>query len=151
MRKHKWKLLGVLLAVSLLANVGGFFLWPRPDRLTRKRCERIATGMSRADVYALLGPPGDYRTVETEVPFSADWGCLVPSGPPRDVDTILAMMAPGVETLTWRGDGGDIRVYFGPDGVVAREFMVMERVEQSTLENLSWLAKRQWHRCLPER
>jgi hypothetical protein len=48
------------LAVMVAAGVGA--LWPRPSRVTGENFDRIEKGMSRAEIEAVLGPPGDYRT-----------------------------------------------------------------------------------------
>ena len=54
MRRRK-----LIAAVGLVA-VGAFVMWPRMDRITRENFDRISKGMSRAEVEAILGPPGDY-------------------------------------------------------------------------------------------
>ncbi len=64
MRRHKWKLLAV--AGLALASVAAFALWPRPNRFTREDYDRIHKGMTRAEVEAILGPPGDYTTLGTD-------------------------------------------------------------------------------------
>src|SRR5262249_12806073 len=75
MRKWKRRLFGVVAAV-LLAGVA-LVAWPRPGRITRVAFDRIRPGMSRAEVEALLGSPGDYRTGVGEtvnlIPFSGPW------------------------------------------------------------------------------
>jgi hypothetical protein len=51
------------LAVVVAAGV--VVLWPQPQpssRVTRENFDRIHDGMSRAEVEAILGPRGDYRT-----------------------------------------------------------------------------------------
>src|SRR4051794_12025520 len=53
---------GAALALAVLLAAGVFVLWPRADRITRENFDRIRGGMSREEVYAILGPPGDYRT-----------------------------------------------------------------------------------------
>jgi hypothetical protein len=62
MRRRKWKLLAAAL---LFAGIGAFVLLPRSQpqlRVTRQNFDRIETGMSREEVYTLLGPPGLYVT-----------------------------------------------------------------------------------------
>src|SRR5262245_5961030 len=54
----------LIRAVALVSLFGAaaFVLRPQPSRITREDFDRIAPPMSRAEVYALLGPPGDYTT-----------------------------------------------------------------------------------------
>ena len=59
MRRRK---LIALAGLAVLVAAGAFVLWPRPDRITRANYDRIRMGMSRAEVEAILGPPGDYTT-----------------------------------------------------------------------------------------
>jgi hypothetical protein len=62
-RKLRWAAAGLAL-VALLA-AGAFVMWPRPDRITRENYQRIRYGMSRGEVEAILGPPGDYTSAPT--------------------------------------------------------------------------------------
>ena len=56
-------LLVVLAGLTVVVAAGAVVLWPRtPSRITLENCNRIREGMSRAEVEAILGPPGDYRT-----------------------------------------------------------------------------------------
>src|SRR5262245_31156651 len=71
-RKRLWVLVG--LAAVLLA-VGAFMAGPPPpDRVTRANFDRVWEGMSRAEVEAILGPPGDYTTGPGEIPTWAELG-----------------------------------------------------------------------------
>jgi hypothetical protein len=65
-----WKWASVALAVGLVL-LGAFLglAWPRPSRVTAANFERIKEGMSRAEVEAILGPPGDYTTGPTFIHF----------------------------------------------------------------------------------
>ena len=51
----------VTLAVGLVALIGvaALVAWPRAERITPENFDRIKEGMSRAEVEAILGPPGD--------------------------------------------------------------------------------------------
>lgn len=60
------KLLAGLITATVVAGVATLALWPRPDPVTLANYDRVEEGMSPAEVTALLGPPGDYRTHETE-------------------------------------------------------------------------------------
>jgi hypothetical protein len=56
-------LLVALAGLPVVVAAGAVVLWPRtPSRITLENCNRIREGMSRAEVEAILGPPGDYRT-----------------------------------------------------------------------------------------
>jgi hypothetical protein len=65
MRRRKL-LPGAVAVLVTLAGVAALVLWPRADRVTRANFDRIRVGMSRAEVEAILGPPGDYRTGRTK-------------------------------------------------------------------------------------
>jgi hypothetical protein len=55
-------LLVALAGLAVVIAAGVVVLWPREDRVTRGNFDRIRAGMSRAEVEAILGPPGDYTT-----------------------------------------------------------------------------------------
>ena len=66
----------VVAALAFLLLVAGGLgpvLFPRPCPVTREAVSRVEFGMTREQVYAILGgPPGDHRTLPSEVePFSA--------------------------------------------------------------------------------
>jgi hypothetical protein len=125
--------------VTLLA-AGAFAAWPRPHRITRENFARIAEGMGRAEVEAILGPEGDYRTVPTELVYRAHWytgrGFIV-----HDDDLVW-----GTPDGLWEGDAGNIRVIYRQGRVVKMAFVATERLEQSYLGNLRWRAERLWRR-----
>jgi hypothetical protein len=91
--------------------------------------------MRRAEVRAILGPPGDYRTgpvyedIRPALPF--------PSGLPQCDE--------------WFWDFGYGMVRFDSSEVVVYTNLIStERINQSSLDNLLWRAKRQWRRWFPE-
>jgi hypothetical protein len=57
---RKWKLLGLL--VVLLAAASFLLWWSPASRFGPDKYARISAGMTQAEVHALLGPPGDFRT-----------------------------------------------------------------------------------------
>ena len=63
---RKQKLLGGLAVAAVLVVAGTFVAWPRQSRVTEENFNRIKEGMSRAEVYVILGPPGDYSTGPVE-------------------------------------------------------------------------------------
>jgi hypothetical protein len=144
-RKLRWAIVG--LALALVLAVGAFAPWPRPDRITKENCDRIRKGMSRAEVYALLGPPGDHRTVDTVMPIDSNraFTHMVP----KLYDNLFSRWE--VEELTWLGDEGNIHVYLGTGGVVNNCFTFMDKLDQNPLDNLLWRSKRQWREWFPEK
>jgi hypothetical protein len=51
--------------MAVLVAVGTLGLWPRQDRIPHENFDRIRDGISLAEVEAILGPLGDYRTRPT--------------------------------------------------------------------------------------
>jgi hypothetical protein len=103
-------------------------LWPRPERITRENFARLNSGMSRAEVEAILGSPGEYSTG----PLEYSYFCM---GELPDV---------------WESDQGVIVVFYGaPSVALDVRWIVPKRKEVGPLDNLLWRAKRQWHRWFP--
>jgi hypothetical protein len=121
-----------LFALALIL-VGIFLplLCPRSDRINEVACDRIAEGMSLAEVEAIIGlPPGDYTTRWVIHATVFQCGYVDPS--------------PKYE-LNWKGDQGAIWVEFSCSTklVYSKVFLPVEcRVKQSTLANLAWRFKR---------
>ncbi len=156
MRSHKRKLLATAGLVLTLA--GAFALWPRADRITQKNCDRIREGMSQQEVYAILGPPGDYRIVQTVDPVPLYYRSDTPTPAEYaqaayDREHVFVLRNDygpvPLERLNWLGDDGDIFVWFGPKGVWSHGMVHSDKVAQTPLENLLWRAKRQWKRWFP--
>jgi hypothetical protein len=155
-RRKRLKLLAAVVVV--LAAGTTLALWPRPDRITRASYERIREGMSRADVEAVLGPPGDYRTGPTTPEYSLSGGqegwntgngpALITFG-----DAAEWREPEGMLTCKWHGDRRVIRVTFDPDGRAVDAMLSegVKRLDQAPLENIVWRAKRQWQKWFPER
>jgi hypothetical protein len=126
----------VLAALAALAGAGTWVLWPRPDRITLENFRLLRVGMSRTEVEAVLGPPGDYRTVPTA------------SEPPWRVDDDRVDKEQYEEDF-WAGDGGVIWVLIGSRGVEGKNFIANRKIPQSPLDNLIWWLRRQWRRSFP--
>src|SRR5262249_14859791 len=101
-------------------------------------------GMSRAEVEAILGPPGDYRT-----------------GPVwyEDLGIVDGLTVPLENEFgaRWYGDKAASYVFFTQSGCVEdwkrvdQNWLRGRRVDQSPLDNLLWRAKRQWRKWFPEK
>jgi len=59
---RKWKLRRVLAGLAVLMAAATFLFWHGRDRVTAENYERLRKGMTRAEVEAILGPPGDYAS-----------------------------------------------------------------------------------------
>jgi hypothetical protein len=124
---HRWKLLAVLatLAVALLART--VILWPR-SRIVQEDADRIKHGMTRAQVEAILGPPGDYRTEQ---------------------HSLSGMWLPGKRALNWEADAGGVRIVLDSEDRVATCSWFPQGERDSELDQFIRWAKRQWRRWFP--
>jgi hypothetical protein len=122
------KLLVALAGLAVAVASGLVVLWPS-SRTTQDNSDRIKIGMTRAEVQAILGPPGDYRT---NAPPPRGW----PSGS-------------GLRS-TWEADDGTIQVVFNSDDCVASCSFFPNAGERRDGFNqvLGWV-NRQWHRWFP--
>jgi hypothetical protein len=107
-------------------------------RITRENFDRVALGMSRTEVEAVLGPEGDYRTMPTKFVYLAQWYTE------RGADYVDF-----TPDELWESDAGNICVKYRLGRVAAKKFVMTSRLDQSYLDNLVWRAKRQWHRWFP--
>jgi hypothetical protein len=130
------KLLVVLAGMAVVGAVGTVVLWPQPpSRITRENFVRVCAGMSRAEIEAILGPSGDYRTGPTRYYIDGPW-----EGIDRDLP----------HDAFWWFDDGTLDVEFGRGAVRARWFFPAYRLDQGPFDWFLWRAKRQWHRRFPE-
>jgi hypothetical protein len=131
------KLLTAVVGLAVLVAVGAFVLWPRQDRVTRENYDQIKVGMTRAEVDAILGPPGDYTTVE---PFGTGYG--------QQSEGTQLIIPP---TVDWVGDEGYLQVGFDDeDRVVGKIFTRHLQSVRASLERIIWPVKRLWRRWFPE-
>jgi hypothetical protein len=153
------KLLVALAGLAVVIAVATVVLWPRSSsRITRENFARIKQGMSRGEVEAILGTPGDYRTgtgedlaagsegrsgyPEDESVRDGDWLVVEPDG------SMMDSLGP---RYVWISDTAQVQLRFDEDGrLIDRSFDPRRRLYQPPLENLLWRAKRQWHRWFPE-
>jgi hypothetical protein len=152
-----------MLAGLVPIAVGAFVLWPRSQsRVTEESFSRVKKGMTFAEVEALLGPWGNYRTGPTTDGTAYLWS---PSGrcPPGMPSTDLPDGSLG---LGWELDTAEVVVWvkppddLGPEAfdsdrfasleVISARYSNMKLVEQTFLDNLLWRAS-QWRKWFPER
>jgi hypothetical protein len=132
------RLLLALVAIAVLVAVGMVVPWPRPpDRVTQANCRLVSRGMALAEVEAILGPPGDYRTGPTI------WDLNFP--PVRFVNP-----DPTCEWVHWDGDAASLSVTFNSQRKVLNTYYTPNQsLDKGPLDNLLWRAKRQWRRWFP--
>jgi hypothetical protein len=117
------KLIAAVVGLAVVA-AGAVALWPDPSsRITRENVDRIREGMTRAEVVAILGPPGDYS-----------------SGPVRRVPrSTIVNSQTDLTTEWWVTDTGLAESAFDSRGlVVAIVYDPCERIPQDLLDNLKW-------------
>jgi hypothetical protein len=145
----------VVLAGLAVVAAGAVVLWPREDRVTRANFGRIRTGMSRAEVEAILGPPGDYRTGHGETAYGYMGTGWLPDPPPGLADALAWNIFPGQSPedarrwANWLGDSFIISIVIDESEQVKLKQIDPRRRTQGPLDNLLWRFKRQWHRWFP--
>jgi hypothetical protein len=159
---RRWKLLWLLALAGLaMLALGDVVLWPQPSLVTLPNFCRVREGMSRAEVEAILGPPGDYRTVPTtdasEPQIFDDidvWACYL-FRQKRDCSESADPPA------FWFGDDGYVWINFESGHVPnleiesygrssrTRGFQKCNKQKRGPLHNLLWRAKCLWRRRFP--
>jgi hypothetical protein len=125
------KLIAAVAGLAVVIAVGMFVSWSPPARITEENCSRIREDMILADVVAILGPPGDYRT---EITPAVD---LIDLEHPHRED--------------WLGNEGVIFVFLDNSGHVKRaQFYRKTPLRRAPLDDLLWRAKRLWRRWFPD-
>jgi hypothetical protein len=115
----------VVIVGLFVLRLAALLVWPQPDRITQENFDRIRKGMSRAEVEAILGPPGDYRFTRMQ--------CL-PSFKQRSIE------------LDWYTDTASVNVCLDESrGVVEMRFYEPYGPETSYLYALFLRAKWKWH------
>ncbi len=158
------KALAYLTGLTLLSGAAVVMMcWPAPNpRISLDNFNCIKTGMTYAEVEALIGPHGDHRsgpTVVTE-PFSM-WRPGLGRCPPGMEATPLSG---GYWTVTWQTDQAEILVMIEPavegqvghlawselaPGRVIAAHYCDAKLEHGPVYNALWRARRQWHRWFP--
>jgi hypothetical protein len=132
------KVLGSLACALVL--IGAFELRPFPSRITHDNFNHLRQGMTRAEVEAILGPPGVYTTGPTEVMSVLELLVRV------NDSTGVNLMA---TEKTWRSDQVHIVVEFDSERVTWMCLASVARQDQSLGDNLLWRTKRQWQKWFP--
>ncbi len=129
-RKLRWLLVG--LAVLVSAGVVAMRTEP-PSRITPENFARIRAGMTRVEVEAILGPPGDYLTGPIDLDFSTPWPTWNPSS----------------TRVNWIAERGSGVVAFDASGrVETTAFRDGKRSKKGLLDNLLWRAGHFWYHRL---
>jgi len=121
-----------LAGLAVLLAAGAFVLWPQADRVTSENLDRVVPGMSRSDVYAILGRPGNYASGPV-----GEKGVGGREGDFRDE----------AEGETWYGDDCIVSLQFAPDGTVhAKAIEACKVIQLGPVDSLLWKVKRRWLR-----
>jgi hypothetical protein len=115
----------ISLAVLALVAARPLLFPPTNPRLTRVNFDRIKEGMKLADIEAILGPPGDYRTGPVD----------------KDLQIDTVHLSSGPWSHAWFGDKAIILTWIDEDGTV-----YMPRFEPVEMEPVGLLALLRW-RC----
>ena len=142
-RRLRWALAGLAVVIAVLTSA----LLPQPNRVTAANICRIHKGMTRNEVEAILGSPGDYSTgpIVYEMPAlggGIDWV--------ESEDAFDGLKHFQIDAR-WAGDEGTIAVNYEfnqPPTVCIVDAAIHKRKPQRLLDNFVWRAKRQWHRWL---
>jgi hypothetical protein len=133
----RWRLV-VLVGAAAVLMVWWVLVEPPHIWLGSDPYARLEVGMSRRQVEAELGPPGDYRSGATVVgPGTSN---KLVNYDPRSVAVISE----------WLNDRWVFVVAFDGDGRVVRMFLRDNTWEkQGRFENLLWRTKRLWREWFP--
>jgi hypothetical protein len=134
----------VALAVGLV-GLAAAALWPRTpraERITLDNYYRIDASMTRAEVEAILGPPGDYRTGPTTLSQGFSFFIIEVHGGWGE--------PPFSRPVYWTSDTLEIVAYHYSDGTLSEfGYRPLEPDHSGPLDNLRWRAKRLWRQWFP--
>jgi hypothetical protein len=134
-------MLVALAGPVMMIAAGTVVLWPQPSRVTKANYDRIKIGMSRAEVEAIFGPPGDY----TSGPVRSRSGMVIDYS---DMEFVQRLERENL--WWWATDDGSADISFDKGNqVIAMEFGTHAKEPQGAFSTLVWRAKRQWHRWFP--
>ncbi len=149
-----------MLAVAFAAAL---VLWPQPaSRVTRANFDRIHIGTDRAELEAILGPPGDYRTGPGESNLGDDKASRwIPDPNGFEIGRIGWLAFPnfipvaGIPTTgrqaTWVSDSARVWVAIDDAGRVQSTDISDRRLIKGPVDRLFWRVRRQWRRWFQDR
>jgi hypothetical protein len=145
-RPKRLATIAVLLAtIAVLTFLTiGIVLWPRSPRISREQCQSIGAGMSPNEVFAILGPPGDYTTGPVDTP--------APTLSRPTHNPMTGELMPVFEHIKgqWETDTGTAILVCDSSGrSLVCLYYTCNRKDQSPIENALWRVKRQWRRLFP--
>jgi hypothetical protein len=150
MRKHK-RAFAILATLMLVVGGLSFLTVPSNSRITAEKIGRIRRGMSRAEVEAILGSPGDYSNGPTNPASFTGLTALPPISSPATAPKGPAAGSEAVTWLGWQDDHWMVTVLFDPSGATKLiQCIPCERQPQGFFENLGWRAERLWKRWFPK-
>jgi hypothetical protein len=133
------RLVVVLVGLAVVAG-GAVLLWPRPARITWDNYEAIRIGMARAQVEAILGPPGFYATGAVYPLLNLGRRKETDAEGDRWVGEMIGTLPTNAEADFWQGNGMIVYLYFDPAGVVAaKEYRETVRLQQGPIDRFLFL------------
>jgi hypothetical protein len=135
--KRKRSRLRTVAVLAVLVAVPTLLLWPGWDRVTSENFDRIHRGMTRSEVEAILGPPGDYA-----------------SGPAVGEEELWWRLRFQLADHSWVGNSAWIMVTYegGPnasDPPIVRGFSYqpIEPADVGLVAKFVWRTQRGWERA----
>ncbi len=126
-----------------------------PTRVTRNNYDRIYEGMTRTEVQAILGPPGDYRTGLGETESDGGPRFNGPAEPDPEGEwptTSIPSEWPHKHFtwLFWIGDTLEASVLLDTSQRVYSITSCNRRMTQIPSDAFLWRVKRQWQKWFPK-
>jgi hypothetical protein len=139
----------MLAGLAVVGAAGVVALRPQPNRITQENCDRIHPGMTRAEVVAIVGQPGDKATGPLDPVAYLEMKGIDSDGNQVFMTFQSQPDFSGSDSY-WSSDEQVLIVEFFPgDRVCVKYSGPYVRVQQSAHEYLLWRAKRQWHCWFP--
>jgi hypothetical protein len=137
-------MLMALVVVAVVA-LGTLAQRPRPERIALENFRRLRTGMSRAEVLAIIGPPGDYFTGEPDMSS----GILFDIDGAADLSP-QQMYPDGSTTENWECDTAGITVVFSRSGLVTCGwFLDINARYRGIWGKIRWRVQNEWQEWVP--
>jgi hypothetical protein len=128
------KLLVVLTGLTAL-GIGVFLLRPAPYLgITQEDFDRVQIDMTAAETEAILGPPGDYRTMDSTPTYTYRL-------------TLSGRISAENRSKVWWSDRGGVVAFFDESGkLCGKGYMpadAVTKIHKGPLGNFLWRVKRQ--------